>query len=145
MLRLQAVAVLVAAFVAVAPNAAAAGVSTSREGIEPKTLATICEQFQGEFHEDPKSRYPYGCELSDGGINCLETTECSYLRLGNLPPLEESCKRAGGKYLKDILVFICWIQVYEVQVTCDQNMDNCGAGSIPNEQPMPNRPFRTPA
>ncbi len=58
MLRLQAVAVLVAASVAVAPSEAAAGVSTAREGIEPETLATICEQFQGEFHEHLKSRYP---------------------------------------------------------------------------------------
>lgn len=137
MLRLLVVAVLVVAGSFAAVSNAAAG-EKPRAGIDPPTLVALCERFQGRFLEELRPPYRYGCELSDGRINCLETTECTFLRLDDRPPFEESCERAGGRYLhKDIAIFGCWTKQDEVLVACYETWDECGITSQPNEQPMP--------
>ncbi|MBB5873538.1 hypothetical protein F4553_006972 [Allocatelliglobosispora scoriae] len=140
-LRLPAVAALVALLVAVAPSTASAG-ATAREGIDSKALATICAALQGEFRQDPKSPYPYGCELPEGSIRCEKSARCGYFRLDDLPPLQESCGRVGGKYHQLLLDYTCWVRDLEIQVICDVDGD-CGVG---HEQPMPHEnPVRTRA
>ncbi|MEU8004011.1 hypothetical protein AB0B66_22870 [Catellatospora sp. NPDC049111] len=136
MLRLAAVAALAAAAVCVAPSTATAGEEPPPGGIDPKTLVAVCEQLRGEFYEDPKALYPYGCVLSDGEVTCLESTVCAFRPVGDLPPLEDSCRRAGGLYHLDVRAYLCVIELYAVEVFCDDDMDDCGI-SVANEQPMP--------
>jgi hypothetical protein len=136
MLRMAAVAVIAAAAVCVAPGAASAGEEPPPGGIEPKTLVAVCEQLRGEFYEDPKSVHPYGCVRSDGEIACRESTACSFRPLGDLPPLEETCRRVGGMYHVDVRIFLCVTEMYAVEVSCDDDLGDCST-SIANEQPMP--------
>ncbi len=139
MLRLLAVAGLVVAgsFAVVSP---AAGAETPLAGIDRPALAALCERYQGGLLEKLPPPYGYGCELSDGRINCLETTECSFRRLDDRPPLEESCERAGGKYRQqeDVATFTCWTEEEEILVVCDGLWsEDCGFASEPHDQPMP--------
>ncbi|GAA1420522.1 hypothetical protein ACFQZ4_06960 [Catellatospora coxensis] len=136
MLRLAAVAVLAAAAVGVAPSAATAGEEPAPGGIEPKTLVAVCEQLRGAFYEDPKSLYPYGCVLPDGEISCRESTACAFRPVGDLPPLEETCRRVGGLYHVDVRIFVCVTEMYAVEVACDDDLGDCST-SVANEQPMP--------
>ncbi|MEO3780220.1 hypothetical protein ABGB16_26060 [Micromonospora sp. B11E3] len=72
----------------------------SPAGIDYGTLVAVCDRYQGTFVEgDLPSPYRYGCLLSDGQINCLETTECFFFRLDDgRPPFEESCDRGSGEF-----------------------------------------------
>ncbi|MEV0460853.1 hypothetical protein [Catellatospora methionotrophica] len=135
MLRLSAVAVLVAAVVAVAPRAAVAGEDPPAGGIEPKILAAVCAELQGGFHQDPRPPYRYGCGLADGEFDCLET-RCSFRPAGDLLPLEESCTRSGGGYLRGNLTYVCLTDMHAVELTCDEDLTDCDT-SVANEQPMP--------
>jgi hypothetical protein len=137
MLRLLTVAVLVVVGSFAAVSKATAG-ETHHEGIDPRALVVLCDRYQGRYLEELPKPYSYGCDLSDGQIGCLETTECSFRRLGDRPPFEERCERVGGKFsYKDFSIFSCWTEEDTVLVFCDETWSECGITSLPNEQPMP--------
>ncbi len=136
--RLLAVALLaIAGSVAVLPNAA--GAEKPLPGIDKPALAALCERFQGRLLEKLPPPHSYGCELSDGRIGCLETTECTLRRLDERPPFEQSCERGRGKYRQlDAITFSCWTEQVEILVICDGPwVQECGVTSEPHEQPMP--------
>jgi hypothetical protein len=128
---------VVAGSVAAVPNAA--GAQTPLAGIDQPALVAICERFQGRLLDKLPPPHRYGCELSDGRIGCLETTECSFHRLDDQPPFEESCDRGRGKYRQlDVATFGCWTEVEVILLICDGPwVQDCGVASEPHEQPMP--------
>jgi hypothetical protein len=140
-LRLFAVTVLiVAGTCAVTPQAVAAGEPRDDKplpGIELPALVELCDHYRGKFVEELEKPYRYGCVLPDGDIRCDETTACTFFRLADGLPFEQTCDRIGGKwyYLRDLYVVACWtVPPFQVVLECDPEWETC---SIGHDQPMP--------
>ena len=137
-LRLLAVAMLFLFGSGVAvPNAA--GAETPATGIDYQTLVGLCDYYQGRIVErELPPPYRYGCQVSDGDIDCLETTECDFIPFGDLPPFQVTCDTVGGRWsLDDKLGTIsCDTDRDDVVLTCGFRELTC-TFVLDNEPPMP--------
>lgn len=140
LLRLFAVTVLViTGTCVVVPNATAG--EDPRElpplRFDHKALVEVCDHYQGRYLEDLPRPYRYGCTLSDGDIMCEETGACTFFRLAGDLPFQESCERAGDKFIWERLdIFRCLgdKEREPVVLYCEPKWETCAIG---HEQPMP--------
>lgn len=145
MLRLLTIAVLFAGGSAVAVSAPAGADETPPvPGVDYRTLIVLCDQFRGDFIEDKDERLPapyrYGCVVTDGQIECLETTDCIFVIAADYlerPPFEETCQRWGGKFQRLLeTIYGCDGEDDDIYVNCSHS-NECQLTVMENEQPMP--------